>query len=78
MGKLAYSGRPDMPAFGELVDRAGHHGIPASTLTDQGMVYTVRLAGTGRRGGRNTFEQQLHDWHVTQKNSRPNHPTTQP
>jgi transposase InsO family protein len=55
---------------------AGQHGIPASTLTDNGMVYTVRLAGTGRQGGRNGFEQQLRDWHVTQKNSRPNHPTT--
>ena len=40
------------------------------------MVYTVRLAGIGRQGGRNGFEQQLHDWHVVQKNSRPNHPTT--
>jgi hypothetical protein len=40
------------------------------------MVYTVRLAGIGRQGGRNGFEQQLHDWHVIQKNSRPNHPTT--
>ena len=38
---------------------AGQHGIPASTLTDNGMVYTVRLAGHGRRGGRNGFEQQL-------------------
>jgi hypothetical protein len=38
---------------------AGQHGIPASTLTDNGMVYTVRLAGTGRQGGRNGFEQQL-------------------
>ena len=55
---------------------AGQHGIPASTLTDNGMVYTVRLAGTGRRGGRNGFEQQLREWHVAQKNSRPNHPTT--
>jgi transposase InsO family protein len=55
---------------------AGQHGIPASTLTDNGMVYTVRLAGFGRQGGRNGFEQQLHEWHVVQKNSRPNHPTT--
>jgi transposase InsO family protein len=55
---------------------AGQHGIPASTLTDNGMVYTVRLAGIGRRGGRNGFEQQLRTWHVAQKNSRPNHPTT--
>lgn len=57
-------------------ETAGQHGIPASTLTDNGMVYTVRLAGIGRRGGRNGFEQQLRDWHVVQKNSRPNHPTT--
>ena len=57
-------------------ETAGQHGIPASTLTDNGMVYTVRLAGIGRRGGRNGFEQQLHDWNVVQKNSRPNHPTT--
>ena len=57
-------------------EAAGQHGIPASTLTDNGMVYTVRLAGHGRRGGRNGFEQQLRDWNVVQKNSRPNHPTT--
>lgn len=57
-------------------EAAGQHGIPASTLTDNGMVYTVRLAGHANRGGRNGFEQQLRDWHVTQKNSRPNHPTT--
>ena len=49
--------------------------IPASTLTDNGMVYTVRLAG-GRQGGRNGLEHQLRDWNVVQKNSRPNHPTT--
>ena len=40
------------------------------------MVYTVRLASLGHRGGRNGFEQQLRDWNVAQKNSRPNHPTT--
>jgi len=57
-------------------ETAGQHGIPASTLTDNGMVYTVRLASIGHRGGRNGFEQQLRDWHVVQKNSRPNHPTT--
>ncbi len=50
------------------------HGIPASTLTDNGMVYTVRFAGG--RGGRNTFENELRRLHVIQKNSRPNHPTT--
>ena len=38
-------------------EAAGQHGIPASTLTDNGMVYTVRLAGG--RGGRNAFEHEL-------------------
>jgi transposase InsO family protein len=51
------------------------HGIPASTLTDNGMVYTVRLAGG--RGGRNTFEHELRRLDIVQKNGRPNHPTTQ-
>ena len=55
-------------------ETAGQHGIPAATLTDNGMVYTVRFAGG--RGGRNSFEQELHDRHVVQKNSRPGHPTT--
>jgi transposase InsO family protein len=50
------------------------HGIPASTLTDNGMVYTVRLA-TGR-GGRTALEAELARLHIRQKNSRPNHPTT--
>jgi transposase InsO family protein len=50
------------------------HGIPASTLTDNGMVFTTRLAGG--RGGRNGLETELRRLHVTQKNSRPNHPTT--
>ena len=53
---------------------AGQHGIPAATLTDNGMVYTTRLAGG--RGGRNTFEHELRRLHIVQKNSRPGHPTT--
>jgi transposase InsO family protein len=52
-------------------------GIPASTLTDNGMVFTVRLAGIGRQGGRNAFEAELRRLNITQKNGRPNHPTTQ-
>jgi transposase InsO family protein len=52
------------------------HGIPASTLTDNGMVYTVRLAGHGRQGGKNSFEAELSRRHIVQKNSRPGHPTT--
>jgi len=50
-------------------------GIPASTLTDNGMVYTTRFAGG--RGGRNGFEAELRRLHITQKNGRPNRPTTQ-
>ena len=50
------------------------HGIPASTLTDNGMVYTTRFAGG--RGGRNSLEAELRRLHIVQKNSRPNHPTT--
>ena len=53
------------------------HGIPASTLTDNGMVFTTRLAGGHRGAGtRNGFEHELRKLGVVQKNSRPNHPTT--
>jgi Integrase core domain len=50
------------------------HGYPASTLTDNGMVYTTRFAGG--RGGRNHLEHELRRLDIVQKNSRPNHPTT--
>jgi transposase InsO family protein len=50
------------------------HGIPASTLTDNGMVFTTRLAGG--KGGRNAFEAELRRLNVVQINSTPNHPTT--
>jgi len=50
------------------------HGVPASTLTDNGMVFTTRLAGG--KGGRNGFENELHRLGITQINSTPNHPTT--
>ena len=53
------------------------HGCPASTLTDNGMVYTVRHAGHGRRGGRNAFETELATLGIRQKNGRGNHPQTQ-
>jgi transposase InsO family protein len=51
------------------------YGVPASTLTDNGMVYTARFAGG--RGGRNAFEHELRRLGTTQKNGRPNHPQTQ-
>jgi transposase InsO family protein len=50
------------------------HGVPASTLTDNGMVFTTRFSGG--RGGRNGLESELRRLHVTQKNSRPSRPTT--
>jgi transposase InsO family protein len=51
------------------------HGVPASTLTDNGMVFTTRFAGG--KGGRNHLEHELRELHVTQKNGKPNHPQTQ-
>jgi transposase InsO family protein len=51
------------------------HGAPASTLTDNGSVFTARLAG--RKGGRNAFEAELRQLHIVQKNGKPNHPQTQ-
>ena len=50
------------------------YGVPASTLTDNGMVFTTRLSGG--KGGRNGLETELRTLHIRQKNSRPNHPTT--
>lgn len=53
------------------------HGYPASTLTDNGMVYTVRLAAGKNRGGRTALETELRTRGITQKNGHPNHPQTQ-
>ena len=53
---------------------AARHGYPASTLTDNGTVYTTRFAGGG--SGRNHLEHELCRLGIVQKNSRPNHPTT--
>lgn len=50
-------------------------GIPASTLTDNGMVFTTRFAGG--KGGRNHLEHELRELNVRQKNGQPNHPQTQ-
>lgn len=59
-----------LDTFRAAIDR---HGEPASTLTDNGMVFTTRFSG---RPGRNGFETELVRRRITQKNSRPNHPTT--
>src|SRR5215467_13273354 len=48
------------------------HGVPASTLTDNGTVYTARFVG-----GRNGLEHELRRLKVRQKNGKPSHPQTQ-
>ena len=48
------------------------HGVPASTLTDNGRVYTARFGG-----GRNAFEYLLALLGIRQKNGSPGHPQTQ-
>lgn len=48
------------------------YGAPASTLTDNGRVYTARFGG-----GRNAFEYVLPLLGVKQKNGSPGHPQTQ-
>ncbi len=51
------------------------YGAPASTLTDNGMVFTTRFSGG--KGGRNGLETELRRLGIKQKNGRPNHPQTQ-
>ena len=56
-------------------ETAARHGFPASTLTDNGMVFTTRYAGG--KGGRNHLEHELRERNIRQKNGQPNHPQTQ-
>jgi transposase InsO family protein len=65
------------PVTGDLVTNqflatADEHGLPASTLTDNGRVYTARFGG-----GKNAFEYLLAVLGITQKNGHPGHPQTQ-
>jgi transposase InsO family protein len=48
------------------------YGPPASTLTDNGTVYTARFTS-----GKNAFEYLLTSLRITQKNGHPYHPQTQ-
>ncbi len=48
------------------------YGPPASTLTDNGSVYTSRFTG-----GRNAFEYLISMLNIQQKNGHPGHPQTQ-
>lgn len=56
----------------ELISR---YGPPMSTLTDNGLVFTTRLAR--HKGARGGFEKLLAAHGITQKNGRPGHPQTQ-
>ncbi len=65
------------PVTGDIVTScflatADEHGFPASTLTDNGRVYTARFGG-----GRNAFEYLLAVLGIIQKNGHPGHPQTQ-
>jgi transposase InsO family protein len=65
------------PVTGDIVTAsflttADQHGYPASTLTDNGRVYTARFGA-----GRNSFEYLLALLGITQKNGHPGHPQTQ-
>ena len=65
------------PVTGDIVvaafrDAIDTHGIPGSTLTDNGLVFTTRFLR-----GPNGFERELVILGIDQKNGRPNHPQTQ-
>jgi len=55
-----------------FLDAAEEHDLPASTLTDNGRVYTARFGG-----GKNAFEYLIAALGITQKNGHPGHPQTQ-
>jgi transposase InsO family protein len=63
------SGDDVVAVFLELIEE---YGPPASTLTDNGSVYTSRFTG-----GRNAFEYVLALLSIRQKNGSPGHPQTQ-
>jgi hypothetical protein len=61
---------PDVVA--SFTATAATSGLPASTLTDNGSVYTSRFTH-----GHNDFERLLASLGITQKNGHPGHPQTQ-
>lgn len=78
--RYALSVTAHRPVTGPVVVTAfrnacANHGLPASTLTDNGLVFTTRFAQGGRTS-RNGLETELARHGIVQKNSRPNHPTT--
>ena len=78
--RYALSVTAHAPVTGPIVlatfrNAAATHGFPASTLTDNGLVFTTRHAGG--KGGRNHLEYELGERGIRQKNGKPNHPQTQ-
>lgn len=72
LGCRAYGrvgGREVLDTFTACVEEFG---APASTLTDNAVVYTSRFVG-----GRNAFEYLLVRYGIVQKNGSPSHPQTQ-
>ena len=68
-----------LPVFGSSVvqtlENSGQtHGLPASVLSDNALIYTSRFAGG--KGGRNALETFCATHGINQKHSRPAHPTT--
>ena len=57
-----------------LQTTSNQHGLPASILSDNALIYTTRFAGG--KGGRNHLETFCATNGITQKHSRPHHPTT--
>jgi len=77
--RYAISLTAHLPVRGDTVvdtvkTAANNHGLPASILSDNALIYTTRFAGG--RGGQNRLERFCADNHINQKHSRPHHPTT--
>jgi len=72
LGCSAHAPVTGQVVVGTFLQASGAHGLPASTLTDNGRVYTARFGG-----GRNAFEYLLAALGITQKNGHPFHPQTQ-
>jgi transposase InsO family protein len=80
--RYALSATCHQPVTGAVVvavfrQAVADQGIPASVLSDNGMVFTTRFSGgAAGRTTINGFTAELRDLGVTHKHSKPNHPTT--
>ncbi|BBC63127.1 hypothetical protein MMRN_00230 [Mycobacterium marinum] len=72
LGCTAYSRVSGPDVVASFTTTAAEYGLPASTLTDNGAVYTSRFTH-----GHNDFERLLASLGITQKNGHPGHPQTQ-